>query len=45
MKGLIRWGKFNLVGAMGMVMQLCALAVLNGVSEGLRASKAELRTP
>jgi len=34
MKGLIRWGKFNLVGAMGMVVQLSALAVLNRVSGG-----------
>jgi putative flippase GtrA len=25
----IRWGKFNLVGAMGMVLQLAALALLN----------------
>ena len=27
MNTLIRWGKFNLVGAMGMVLQLSALAV------------------
>jgi putative flippase GtrA len=29
MKTLIRWGKFNLVGAMGMVLQLAALAAFN----------------
>jgi len=29
MKPLIRWGKFNLVGAMGMGVQLGALALLN----------------
>ena len=28
MKTFIRWGKFNLVGAMGMVVQLTALAAL-----------------
>jgi putative flippase GtrA len=28
-KTLIRWGKFNLVGAMGMVVQLSALALFN----------------
>jgi putative flippase GtrA len=28
-KTLIRWSKFNLVGAMGMVMQLCVLALLD----------------
>jgi putative flippase GtrA len=31
---LIRWGKFNLVGAMGMAVQLSALALLNRVSAG-----------
>jgi putative flippase GtrA len=29
MNPLIRWGKFNLVGAMGMVIQLGALALFN----------------
>ena len=29
MNTLVRWGKFNLVGAMGMVVQLAALAVIN----------------
>ncbi|MGD0940995.1 MAG: GtrA family protein [Terracidiphilus sp.] len=29
MKTLIRWSKFNLVGAMGMVVQLGVLALLN----------------
>jgi putative flippase GtrA len=29
MNTLIRWGKFNLVGAMGMVLQLAALALIN----------------
>ena len=29
MNTLIRWGKFNLVGAMGMVVQLSALTLLN----------------
>ncbi|HWG19376.1 MAG TPA: GtrA family protein [Terracidiphilus sp.] len=29
MNTLIRWGKFNLVGAMGMAVQLGALALLN----------------
>jgi len=31
---LIRWGKFNLVGAMGMVLQLCALALFNRCAPG-----------
>jgi putative flippase GtrA len=31
-KALIRWGKFNLVGALGMAVQLGALALLNRVS-------------
>jgi putative flippase GtrA len=34
MNSLIRWGKFNLVGAMGMVVQLAALALFNRVSAG-----------
>jgi putative flippase GtrA len=29
MNALVRWGKFNLVGAMGMVVQLGALALLS----------------
>jgi putative flippase GtrA len=29
---LIRWGKFNLVGAMGMVVQLAALEFFTGLS-------------
>ena len=31
---LVRWGEFNLVGAMGMVVQLAALAVLNRLLGG-----------
>jgi putative flippase GtrA len=31
---LLRWGKFNVVGAMGMALQLGSLAVLNGVWPG-----------
>jgi putative flippase GtrA len=31
---LIRWGKFNLVGAVGMAVQLGALAVFNRVAPG-----------
>jgi putative flippase GtrA len=31
---LIRWGKFNLVGAMGMVVQLSALALFSRVAAG-----------
>jgi putative flippase GtrA len=31
---LIRWGKFNLVGAMGMVVQLAALALINRLAPG-----------
>ena len=44
MKGLIRWGKFNLVGAMGMVVQLGALAVINRWTGGhyLYASAAAI---
>jgi putative flippase GtrA len=34
MKTLIRWAKFNLVGAMGMVVQLTSLALFNRVSAG-----------
>jgi putative flippase GtrA len=30
----VRWGKFNLVGAMGMVVQLAALTLLERVSGG-----------
>jgi putative flippase GtrA len=33
-KTLIRWGKFNLVGAMGMVVQLSALALLTRLTDG-----------
>ena len=34
MKTLIRWSKFNLVGAMGMIVQLGALALLNWQEPG-----------
>lgn len=34
MKTLIRWGKFNLVGAIGMAVQLALLAVLNRIAPG-----------
>ncbi|MDP9052439.1 MAG: GtrA family protein [Acidobacteriota bacterium] len=34
MNAFIRWGKFNLVGAMGMVVQLGALAGINRVVPG-----------
>ena len=34
MSPLIRWWKFNLVGAMGMVVQLAALAVLSRCAPG-----------
>jgi len=34
MNPLIRWGKFNLVGAMGMVVQLITLALLNKLAPG-----------
>jgi len=34
MNAFIRWGKFNLVGAAGMVVQLCALALFNHWSGG-----------
>ena len=30
----IRWGKFNLVGAMGMIVQLGVLALLNAALAG-----------
>ena len=44
MSTLIRWAKFNLVGAMGMVVQLGALALLNRCAAGhyLLASAAAL---
>jgi putative flippase GtrA len=31
---IVRWGKFNLVGAMGMAVQLGALALINHVAPG-----------
>jgi putative flippase GtrA len=34
MNTLLRWGKFNLVGAMGMVVQLAALAFFNRWTAG-----------
>ncbi|MGD0912328.1 MAG: GtrA family protein [Terracidiphilus sp.] len=34
MKLLIRWGKFNLVGAAGVVVQLAALAAFNRIAPG-----------
>ena len=34
MNKFIRWGKFNLVGAMGMAVQLAALAGLNRLAPG-----------
>ncbi|MGA2886671.1 MAG: GtrA family protein [Terracidiphilus sp.] len=34
MNTLTRWGKFNLVGAMGMVVQLAALALINRWTAG-----------
>jgi putative flippase GtrA len=44
MSTFIRWAKFNLVGAMGMVMQLAALALFNRWSGGhyLYASAAAI---
>ena len=44
MNTFIRWGKFNLVGAMGMAVQLAALALLNRLWAGhyLIASAAAL---
>ena len=34
MKSLVRWGKFNLVGAIGMVFQLAALGLFNRLAPG-----------
>jgi putative flippase GtrA len=34
MNALVRWGKFNLVGAMGMAVQLAALALFNRLTAG-----------
>jgi putative flippase GtrA len=34
MNAVIRWGKFNLVGAMGMVVQLATLAAINRYASG-----------
>ena len=34
MNTFVRWGKFNLVGAMGMVVQLAALAFFNRLAAG-----------
>ena len=34
MNTFIRWGKFNLVGAMGMVVQLAALAFFSRLAAG-----------
>ncbi|MGH9561380.1 MAG: GtrA family protein, partial [Terracidiphilus sp.] len=34
MKAFVRWGKFNLVGAVGMAVQLGALAVFNRFAPG-----------
>jgi putative flippase GtrA len=34
MSALVRWGKFNLVGAMGMAVQLGSLAVFNRMARG-----------
>jgi putative flippase GtrA len=44
MNPFIRWGKFNLVGAMGMIVQLASLALLNWWAPGhyLYASAAAL---
>jgi putative flippase GtrA len=44
MNTFVRWGKFNLVGAMGMVVQLGALAALNRLWQGhyLAATAAAL---
>ena len=44
MSTFIRWGKFNLVGAMGMAVQLAALALFNRLTAGryLLASTAAL---
>jgi len=44
MNAFVRWGKFNIVGAIGMALQLTALAVLNRVMPGryLLASSAAI---
>jgi putative flippase GtrA len=44
MSTLVRWGKFNLVGAMGMAVQLASLALLARIARGhyLIASAAAL---
>jgi putative flippase GtrA len=44
MNVLIRWGKFNLIGAIGMAVQLASLALLNRVMTGhyLYASAAAI---
>ena len=44
MHTLLRWGKFNVVGAMGMTVQLGSLAVLNAACAGhyLLATSAAL---
>jgi putative flippase GtrA len=34
MNPILRWGKFNLVGAMGMIVQLAALALFNRLMTG-----------
>jgi hypothetical protein len=43
MNTLIRWGKFNLVGAMGMVVQLAALALFNRALADARADQYRVR--
>ena len=43
MNPLIRWGKFNLVGAMGMVVQLAALALFNRALADARAVQYRVR--
>jgi putative flippase GtrA len=44
MNSLVRWGKFNLVGAMGIVVQLAALTLFNRFMSGhyLYASAAAI---
>ena len=46
MNTFIRWGKFNLVGVMGMVVQLAALALIDHVAPGhyLLATAAAIET-
>jgi putative flippase GtrA len=44
MKTFIRWGKFNLVGALGMAVQLSALALLNRVLRGHYLAASALAT-